>query len=199
MDLELLTNRLRLRPLRLDDLDLSIEMFTNPEVVRYVGDLQTAETIREEMPKYVKRCGRGCIGIWCVTDKESSEKIGTGALLPMPIDEDDTDWDLIEGTAIPDCEIEVGYILKPSAWGKGYATEICDRLLSFAFEKTPLEAVVACIDENNDKSRNVLHKCGFLEEGRRRAYGEYPPCFRITQEQWESENLIRKNIRNLYK
>ncbi len=187
MNLELFTDRLLLRPLRLEDVDLGIEMFTDPEVVRYVGGMQTVDKIRVEMPLYVKRCGGGCIGIWCVLDKETSEKLGTCVLLPMPIDEDDTNWDLVEGPDIPDCEIEVGYILKPSAWGKGYATEICKRLLKFAFEETPLEEVVACTDENNDKSQHVLIKCGLRSEGKRRAYGEQTPCFRITREQWLSE------------
>jgi RimJ/RimL family protein N-acetyltransferase len=188
MKLELLTDRLFLRPLRLDDLGLAIEMFTNPEVVRYVGGTLTIEEIRAEMPNYIKRCGGGCIGIWCVIDRDTSEKLGTSVLLPMPIDEDDTNWDLVEGPDLPDCEIEVGYILKPSAWGKGYATEICKRLLAFAFEETSLMDVVACIDDDNDKSRHVLCKCGLGGERRRRAYGEQSLCFRITREQWVSQN-----------
>lgn len=188
MELELLTDRLMLRPLRLDDLDLAIEMFTDPEVARYVGGPQTAEEIEAELPTNIKRCGGGCIGIWCVIDRETSEKLGTGALLPMPIDEDDTNWDLVEGPDLPDCEIEVGFILKRSAWRKAYATEICRRLLAFAFEETPLADVVACIDDDNEKSRHVLCKCGLRAEGRRRAYGEQSLCFRITRQQWRSVN-----------
>jgi RimJ/RimL family protein N-acetyltransferase len=166
--------------------DLGIEMFTDPKVVSYVGGMRTVDKIRAEMPLYIKRCGGGCIGIWCVFDKETSEKLGTGVLLPMPVAEDDTNWDLVEGSDITDCEIEVGYILKPSAWGKGYATGICKRLLRFAFEETPLEDVVACIDENNERSWRVLSKCGLRDEGKRRAYGEQTPCFCITRQQWLS-------------
>ena len=106
----------------------------------------------------------------------------------MPIDEDDTNWDLVEGPDIPDCEIEVGYILKRSAWQKGYATEICRRMLAFAFEETPLADVVASIDDDNKNSRRVLHKCGLRDDGRRRAYGEQTLCFRITREQWAPDN-----------
>ena len=189
MQLELLTDRLLLRPLVHDDLDLALEMFTDPEVVRYVGAVpDTVDGIQAEMHNAVKRCGGGCIGIWCVIERETSEKIGTGVLLPMPIDEDDTNWDLVQGPDIPDCDIEVGYILKRSAWGKGYATEICTRLLTFAFEQTPLEYVVACIDDDNHNSRHVLIKCGLRSEGRRRAYGAQSLCFRITREQWVAQN-----------
>ncbi len=188
MNLELHTDRLIIKPLSLGDLDINIELFTDPEVGRYTGGTYTAEEIEADMPTVVKRGGGGCIGVWCVIDRHTSEKLGTGALLPMPVDEDDTNWDLVDGPNIPDCEIEVGYILKQSAWGKGYATEICMRLLKFAFEQTPLEELVASIDDGNHKSERVLSKCGLCSEGRRRAYGQQTLCFRITQEQWEAEN-----------
>jgi hypothetical protein len=117
MELEILTDRLRLRPLRMGDVDLAVEMFTDPEVLRYVGGTDSVEEIKADMANVTKRCAGGRIGVWCVIDRESSEKLRTGALLPMPIDEDDTNWDLVEGPDIPEGEIEVEYILKRSAWG----------------------------------------------------------------------------------
>ncbi len=188
MELTLNSDRLILRPLCHEDLELGIEMFTSPDVMRYVGSLLTAEEVRVGMHDYVKRCADGCIGIWCVINKKTSEKIGTGVLLPMPIDEDDTNWDLVDGPDIPNCDIEIGYILKKSAWGKGYATEICKQLLTFAFTQTPLTEVVATLDDNNVNSRNVLLKCGFKDKGRWRAYGGDSPYFSITKQQWMSES-----------
>ena len=186
MKLELVTDRLKLRPLCLDDVDLALEMFTDPEVVRYIGGATTPEEIQSEMANNVRRCGGGCIGVWCALHLETLEKLGTCMLLPMPVDEDDTNWNLVAGPDIPDAEIEIGYALKRSAWGKGYATEMCRWLLTFAFEQTPLTDVVACIDDDNVNSRHVLYKSGFHDDGRRRAYGEQSLCFRITREQWLS-------------
>ena len=188
MQLTLITERLCLRPLVLDDLDLATEMFTDPEVVRYVCDLLTPEQIAENIHNEIKRCGGGCIGIWCVVERRTSEKIGTGVLLPLPIDEEDTNWDLVHGPNIPDCAIEVGFILKRSAWGKGYATEICKRLLTFAFEETSLMDIVACTDIDNIRSQQVLRKCGLKEEGIQRAYAQEAPFFRITRADWLSDN-----------
>jgi RimJ/RimL family protein N-acetyltransferase len=48
-------------------------------------------------------------------------------------DDDYVDYDLIVMGQMPDADIEVGYFLKPSAWGQGYATEVCKRILQFAF------------------------------------------------------------------
>lgn len=186
MNLDLYTDRLLLRPLRLDDLDLCIEMFTVAEVIRYIGELETAENIERDMPKYIKRCAGGCIGVWCIFDKNSDERLGTTALVPMPINLDDTDWDLIEGPDIPGGDIEIGYILRKPAWGKGIASEAASRLLRFAFEDTPLSEVVATLDDGNLNSRHVLEKIGMREMGKRRTYAE-DGCadFRITREHWQ--------------
>ena len=171
MELELTTERLSLRPVALSDIDLAIEMFTDPAVVEYVGKLMTADEIADKMPTWTKRGGGGCIGLWCVADRQG-EKFGSAALLPLSTDKDDTDWDLVVPNAMPEGDVEVGYILKKSAWGKGYATEACRRLLRFAFEQTPLVEVVATLDTENTNSRHVLDKCGLVLKGTRRAYAE---------------------------
>lgn len=186
MQLELETQRLLLRPLTLNDEDLGVELFTDPEVMRYVAEVETSASVRTGMPKYVRRCGGGCIGIWVIVDRVTGEKMGTGVLLPLPIVSDDTDWDLIEGPELPDAEIEVGYILKQSAWGKGYATEVASRLLRFAFEETPLDEVVAVTDPDNAASRHVLQKCGMTFRGMRRAYAGECTDFYITRKQWRA-------------
>ena len=144
----------------------------------------TPEQIREAMLKWVHRGGNGCIGIWCVTDRRSGEKLGTVALLPMPVEEDDTDWSIVVPGKMPPGDVEVGYFLKQSVWGKGFATEACRRILRFAFEDSPLDEVVASLDGGNDASRNVLLKSGFVDRGTRKCYGEDGPDFRIAREEW---------------
>ena len=184
MELVLLTDRLRLRPTDESDLDLSLEMFTDSDVVEYVCDLMTESEIRNEIPNWTRRGGNGCIGIWCISDRDSGEKYGTVFLLPMPIDEDDTDYSLVVPGRMPKAEIEIGFELKRSSWGKGYATEACKRLLQFAFEETPLNEVVASFYEENIASRNVLEKSGLFDRGRMRCYGEDSPNYRITRNEW---------------
>ena len=188
MNLELQSERLLLRPLSESDLDISVEILTDPEVMKYVAETYTRQQVAEEMPLATKRGGGGCVGIWCVMDRAAGEKFGTAVLLPIPIEEEDTNWDLVGGPDLPDREIEVGYLLKPGAWGKGYATEITRRLLKFAFEETPLEQVVAVTDPHNEASKSVLLKSGLRYEGMRRAYASDCPGYRITRQQWLAEN-----------
>jgi ribosomal-protein-alanine N-acetyltransferase len=184
MNLTLHTNRLILAPYAAGDLDHSVEMFTDPQVVKYAGGLMTVEEINRENLNWIKRGGDGCIGIWSISDRETSGKSGSFAVLPIPIKEDDTDYSLVVPGKMPDGDIEIGYFLKPSKWGHGYATEACKRLLEFAFQESALLEVVATLEEENTSSVNVLEKSGLTYRGMRRCYGETGPDYRITREEW---------------
>ncbi len=191
MELDLFTERLRLTPFSDDDLDLALEMWTDPEVVKYICDVMTEEEIRQDMSNVTKRGGNGGIGIWCIVDRRSGEKLGDTYLLPMPIDQDDTDFSLVVMGQMPDAEIEIGFFLKRSAWGRGYATEVCKRLLQFAFQEVSLNEVVASVDEDNVASKKVLEKSGLLDRGRMRCYGKDSPIYRITRDEW---NELQQSI-----
>jgi len=117
-------------------------------------------------------------------DKETGEKFGTSFLLPMPVEDDDTDYSLVVPGKTPDGAIEIGYCFKRSAWGKGYATEACGRLVRFAFEETPLDEIVASFYDENEASRHVLRKAGFADRGTMRCYGEDSPSYRISRREW---------------
>ena len=157
-------------------------MFTDHQIMKYAGGPISEEKITEEMALYIRRGGKGGVGVWCICDRANGEALGSIALLPLPIDQDDTDWEQLLENQLPDGEIEIGYFLKRAAWGKGYATEAAQRLLRFAFEDSPLEVVVAVIDPGNKSSRRVLEKIGFFSTGTRRAYGEKLPGFSITSD-----------------
>ena len=178
------SERLQFRPLGEDDVDLIAALWSDPDVIQYMGASYSESELIDSHSTIMRRCGDGCIGIWTLTDLTSCEKLGTAILLPMPIEEEDTNWDLVVGDGIPDGMIEIGYMLKKSAWGKGFATEACKRLLKFAFEDSPLEEIYATIDEENIASRNVLLKSGLEYQGIMRAYAWDSPVFRIDRKQW---------------
>jgi ribosomal-protein-alanine N-acetyltransferase len=184
MNLHLTTDRLCLTPLTESDLDFSLEMYTNPLVVKYLGGLMSETEIKRVFPNWIKRGGNGCIGIWCISDCDSGEKYGSAILLPLPIDLDDTDFSLVVPGRMPDAEIEIGYSLKPSAWGRGYATEACKRLLQFAFEEAELNEIAATFDDGHFRSQNVLEKSGLRDHGRMKCYGEDSIIYRMTRDEW---------------
>ena len=189
MQLELETERLLLRPLQQDDLDLAIALWSDPEVTRYVAErTYSVEEIAEEMPITVRRAAKGAVGIWCVLRKTDGQQLGSCFLLPMPIEEDDTDWSRVQGDDLPSGRIELGYTYIPTAWGHGYATEASRRLVRFAFEESPIQELYAAAESENAASMRVLIKSGFTPIGQLRAYGEDLPGFKLTAEEWRKAN-----------
>lgn len=184
MELIFHSERLTMAPYSESDVDLAIEMFTDPEVCRYGLDVMSEDDIRNDIGTWTRRGGNGCIGIWCVSRSDSGEKLGTVALLPMPVEEQKTDLDLVVPGQIPEADIEIGFYMKRSAWSKGYASEAARRLLQQAFEQSPLEKIVANFDPANTASGRVLEKIGFIDRGPMRAYGQDVTGFRITRGEW---------------
>ena len=189
-DLILETERLRLRPFTSNDEDIAQDVLTDAEVMKYVtGEPMTREEVVKDMKNVVKRGAGGRLGIWCAELKDTGEKIGDGVLTPIPIELDDTDWSQLVPDAYPDDQIEVGYLLKRSAWGQGYATEICKRLLRFGFEMTSLDIIVACTDPDNKASQHVLRKSGMYDYGIGRAYREAVSWFELPRADWVARSV----------
>ena len=60
-------------------------------------------------------------------------------------------------------EAEIGYMLMPEYWGKGFGTEIASKLIDIAYQ-TELEVLKAIIDPENIPSRKILLNNGFVSE-----------------------------------
>ena len=60
---------------------------------------------------------------------------------------------------------EIGYLLHPEYWGRGYATLIAAELVRLAFQDLGLERVAASCRPENIASIRVLEKVGFQREG----------------------------------
>ncbi|MEM7732751.1 MAG: GNAT family N-acetyltransferase [Pseudomonadota bacterium] len=191
-DLTLETDRLILTPMSENDIDIATKVLCDERVMRYVADTMTPEGVQAHMKDAAKRGAGGRIGIWLITRKDTGEKIGDAVLMPVPIEEDDYDWSLLVPDGYPNADIEVGYLLVPDAWGQGFATEACRRMVQFAFEATALDEVVACADADNAKSHHVLQKSGLRRSGVKRVYAEDDvPWFVLTRAAWEAVGETR--------
>jgi RimJ/RimL family protein N-acetyltransferase len=84
---------------------------------------------------------------WVARLSEDSEPIGWGGL---SVDPEEPEWGL-----------EVSYAFSPSAWGKGYATELVRISLAHAFGPLSAQEVHAFAKPENAASVRVLEKCGF--------------------------------------
>jgi RimJ/RimL family protein N-acetyltransferase len=156
--MELTTARLHLRPFTLSDQLAIHAVYADPAVMRFVGHgahrtmAETASALRT----YGDVLERHGYSFLAVTERSSGALIGDGGLHPL-------------GGVGPD--VELGYTLARSAWGRGYATELGRALVEYAFTALRVPRVVAQVEPANTASRHVLAKLGMSERETRTAYG----------------------------
>jgi RimJ/RimL family protein N-acetyltransferase len=79
---------------------------------------------------------------------------------------------------------EVGWTLRRSSWGKGYATEGARVAMRYAFEELGQQQVISLIQPGNLRSRRVAERLGESLEGRTEVNGE-ALVYGISREQWQ--------------
>lgn len=70
-----------------------------------------------------------------------------------------------KGKPTEDGLVEIGYEISPAYRQKGYATEIAQALIEFAFGHHQVSAVLAHTLAFNNPSTRILEKCGFVKTG----------------------------------
>jgi RimJ/RimL family protein N-acetyltransferase len=76
---------------------------------------------------------------------------------------------------------DIGWRLKKSAWGNGYATEGAKRCLEYAFSELNLSRIISTCTVDNARSEHVMKKIGMSKQGafkhpKLKAYPEYEQC-----------------------
>ena len=144
------TQRLILRRFTGDDVENLIELDSDPEVMRYLnGGIATPRELIERalLPRFLSYYERyHSLGVWAAIEQSSGSFIGWFSLRPH--------GESGHGKA------ELGYRLRRSAWGQGYATEGARALIHKGFTEVGLQRVTANTYEHNSASRRVMEKVG---------------------------------------
>jgi RimJ/RimL family protein N-acetyltransferase len=155
---QLTTARLRLRPFTAADEVVVHAIYADPEVMRWVGNgaHRTVAETRRALRAYADALRTRGYGFVAVVERSTGAVIGDAGLHPL-------------GGRGPD--VELGYTLARSAWGRGYATEVAGALVEHAFGALGMPRVLAQVEPENVRSRRVLEKLGMTQRGVRLAYG----------------------------
>jgi len=144
------TQRLVLRQFTEADADNLVSLDADPDVMRFVtGGVPTSrdEIENDFLPAFLGYYQRyEGFGFWAVVEKATGEFLGWFHFRPRP--------DAAPG------EVELGYRLRKSAWGKGYATEGSRALIAKGFTEFGVQRVVAEAMAVNTASRRVIEKAG---------------------------------------
>jgi RimJ/RimL family protein N-acetyltransferase len=149
-----------LRALERRDVPRIVEGCTDPETVRWLGQLPQPYTAREAeefLENVQERHATGTAVIWAVADPATDELVGTANLFDIR----------------PGRDAETGYWVHPGARGHGVATEATRLMLRHAFVPVEdgglgLDRVRAIAAEGNTASRRVLERAGMTHQGRER-------------------------------
>ena len=140
------TPRLVLRRFTLEDAQLLLDLNSDPEVLKYVHEMplrteeQSLKILNEIiLPQYKNKLGR-----WAIHLRDGGSFIGWCGLKRIP------------ETGV----IDLGYRLKKSDWGNGYAFEAAEHTLTYGFNTLGLDLVIGQAHIENLASLRILEKLG---------------------------------------
>jgi RimJ/RimL family protein N-acetyltransferase len=145
-------SRLLLRVPGEEDADFMLKLFSDPNVNRFLLSSRpySREIILEGIARSQACHSANKFSRWILQLKSNGEPVGHAGLLVKEIE------------SVP--ELELGYALKPSAWGKGYAFEAAAATLEYAFAKLGRDRVVAITHPENRASIRLAERIGMVNE-----------------------------------
>jgi RimJ/RimL family protein N-acetyltransferase len=180
--LPLLSERLKLRDFREDDVDAVHSWASDPEVVRFMSwGPNTRELTREFLQrKFAERTGDPR-RTWdlAVVRRDTGQVVGS---VGLRLDEQRQ-------------QAALGYCYHQDAWGHGFATEAAREILRFGFEELGLHRIHASADTRNGASIRVLDKLGMRQEGRLREHvmmrGEWRDSYlyAVLRSEWQQSRM----------
>ena len=146
------TDRLVIRMVKKKDAEDLFELCRRPETSMFSlwspheSLSETKDFISYQLSRYRKR---ECM-FFVVEEKASGRVIGTCSYVSM-----DSDYKIAE----------IGYSVLSDLWNHGFATEIADALMGYAFNRIGVQRVFARVLPQNTASQRVLLKLGMEYEG----------------------------------
>ena len=148
------TENLILRPFKDGDVDDYFGVLDSPEVRRWLHIPESLDRSDawQQMAWFVGQWELRGTGHWALEEKKSGQFVGRAGL-HRP---ERHDWP----------GVEVGWLLHPDYWGRGYATEAGGAAVHYGFEDLQVDKLFSCILPENHRSQAVAKRLGFefLEE-----------------------------------
>ena len=160
------TKRLALKPIALSELDDLYALRSDPDVMRYIGKLQTREEVRDFIKLGQDYFDKYGLDFFSVFDKNTAEFIGQAGLFHFAFDTSQSD-------------IELAYRIHKKFWGQGYATEAAKALIKYGFEQLSLAKIMAMHHPDNLASQRVIEKSGLQYTKMIDYRGSRLPCYEI--------------------
>lgn len=169
------TERLLLRPFEDSDLDAYAAIVMSAEVRRslHLPDHFSRSDAWQGMAQWRGQWALRGTGQWAMVETESRLLVGRAGLHRPEV----PGWP----------GIEIGWVLDPRWWGRGFATEAGARSIEYAFDQVGVDEVFSVILPENVRSAAVATRLGFTV-AESRVLPNFPESphdiWRLTREHW---------------
>lgn len=141
------SERLGFRHWSADDLDLALALWGDAAVTRLIGGPFDRAAVQARLEAEIAMQKVHGIQYWPFFLRASGVHAGCCGLRPYE----------------PDSTVyEIGFHLRPSCWGQGYASEAARAVIAYAFDIRGAAALFAGHHPANEASRHLLLKLGFV-------------------------------------
>lgn len=151
---EIVTARLRLRAHRPSDLATCHAIWSDPNVVRYIGGQPSSvEVAWRRLLTYAGLWSMLGYGYWAVEERQTGYYIGDAGLAEFEREMQPS----LRGM------LEFGWALAPAAHGRGYASEAVTAIEAWRRDHLPGRRAACIIAPDNRASVRVAEKVGFVK------------------------------------
>ena len=162
-----LTERLRLVPIGPAVAGDLWRLHWDESVAAWYLGRWTAQMAQQRAADYGRAWEAGGVSKWLAYDRRTGELVGRGGLSRVNL--------------IGRRRLEVGWAVRGDRWGRGYATEIGQAGLDFAWDDLDAGEVVAFTEPHNRRSRAVMERLGMSYAGPFDHQGESFVLYTITR------------------
>ena len=145
-DFRLETERLLLRPYRLEDLDDLHAMFSDPDHMRWYPEPFSREGSLQWLEKQIAGYESRGYALWIVEDRRTGAFLGTAG----------PSLQIVEGVD----EVEIGWHTRPGRKGEGIAPEAGAAARDWAFANLDVDHLISLVRPENTGSNRVAQKIG---------------------------------------
>jgi ribosomal-protein-alanine N-acetyltransferase len=168
----LTTQRLRLEPFNDRHFEELYYLNNDMQVMRYItGRKVSIDETLEHIALVKKNWAELGFSSWSIFLSDTNEFIGSGGIQHIEFNRENP--------------IEMGWRLKTSKWGHGYATEAAQRMMQYAFDQVDVDTLYAICHQENKRSEGVMKRIGMHFQGIEQWYGLDTNVYRMTREYFD--------------
>ncbi|MET0998341.1 MAG: GNAT family N-acetyltransferase [Marmoricola sp.] len=150
--------RLTLRPWQRADAPAALEIYGSEQVTRWLspamGRVDDAAAMEEVIADWLADSLPAPAGRWAMELADTGELVGSTVLLPLPPEEQD---------------LQIGWQLAPSYWGRGLAGEAGHAVAHYAFE-SGVDELFAVVRPRNERGAGTARSIGMEWVGESEKY-----------------------------